>query len=79
MSNLTRWIHTLAISVTIHYVGEKPTVILYTTFVAIVVSHIRRIGGQPKKTKKLVYTVANYAPRGLLNREMYTVVCTRYR
>ena len=70
MDNLTRLIHTLAICVTIHNVGDKPIVILYTTFVAIVVSHIQRIGRQPEK---LLYTVANPAPRGLLNREMYTV------
>ena len=58
MGNLTRLIHTLAICVTIHNVGDKPTVILYTTFIAIVVSHIQRIGRQ-----KLLYTVANPAPR----------------
>ena len=36
---------------TIHNVGDKPTVILYTTFkfVAVVVSHIQRIGRQPGK------------------------------
>ena len=50
MGNLTRLIHTLAICVTIHSVGDKPTVILYTTFNAIVVSHIQRIGRQPGKT-----------------------------
>ena len=50
MGNLTRLIHTLAICVTIHNVGDKPTVILYTTFIAIVVSHIQRIGRQPGKT-----------------------------
>ena len=50
MGKLTRLIHTLAISVTIHNVGDKPTVILYTTFIAIVVSHIQRIGRQPGKT-----------------------------
>ena len=49
MGNLTRLIHTLAICVTIHSVGVKPTVILYTTFIAIVVSHIQRIGRQPGK------------------------------
>ena len=49
MGNLTRLIHTLAICVTIHNVGDKPTVILYTTFIAIVVSHIHRIGRQPRK------------------------------
>ena len=37
-------------SVAIHNVGDKPTVILYTTFIAIVVSHIQRIGRQPEKT-----------------------------
>ena len=36
--------------VTIHNVGDKPTVILYTTIIAIVVSHIQRIGRQPGKT-----------------------------
>ena len=48
----TPLIHTLAmfIYVTIHNVGDKPTVILYTTFIAIVVSHIQRIGRQPEKT-----------------------------
>ena len=50
MGNLTRLIHTLAICVTIHNVGDKTTVILYTTFIAIVVSHIQRIGRQPGKT-----------------------------
>ena len=50
MGNLTRLIHTLAMCVTIHNVGDKPTVILYTTFIAIVVSHIQRIGLQPGKT-----------------------------
>ena len=50
MGNLTWLIHTLAICVTIHNVGDKPTVILYTTFIAIVVSHIQRIGRQPGKT-----------------------------
>ena len=51
MGNLTRWIHTLlAVCVTIHNVGDKPTVILYTTFIAIVVSHVQRIGRQPGKT-----------------------------
>ena len=50
MGNLTRLIHTLAVRVTIHNVGDKPTVILYTTFIAIVVSHIQRIGRQPRKT-----------------------------
>ena len=50
MGNFTRLIHTLAICVTIHNVGDKPTVILYTTFIAIVVSHIQRIGRQPGKT-----------------------------
>ena len=50
IGNLTRLIHTLAICVTIHNVGEKPTVILYTTFITIVVSHIQRIGRQPEKT-----------------------------
>ena len=52
--------HTLAICGTIHNVGDKPTVILYTTSIAIVVSHILRIGRQPEK---LLYTVANPAPR----------------
>ena len=37
-------------------------------FVVVVVSHIQRIGCQPKK---LLYTVANPA-RGLLNREKTT-------
>ena len=32
------------------YVGEKPTVILYTTCIAIVASHIQRIGRQPERT-----------------------------
>ena len=50
MGNLIRLIHTLAICVTIHNVGDKPTVTLYTTFIAIVVSHIQRIGRQPEKT-----------------------------
>ena len=50
MGNLTRLIYTLATCVTIHNVGDKPTVILYTTFIAIVVSHIQRIGRQPRKT-----------------------------
>ena len=50
MGNLTRLIHTLAICVTIHNAGDKPTVILYTTFIAIVVSHIQRFGRQPGKT-----------------------------
>ena len=50
MGNFTQLIHTLAICVTIHNVGDKPTVILYTTFIAIVVSHIQRIGRQPGKT-----------------------------
>ena len=50
MGNLTRLIHTLAICVTIHNIGDKPTAILYTTFIAIVVSHIQRIGRQPEKT-----------------------------
>ena len=50
MGNLTRLIHTLAICVTIHNVGNKPAVILHTTFIAIIVSHIRRIGRQPGKT-----------------------------
>ena len=45
MGNLTRLIHTLAICVTIHNVGAKPTVDLYTTFIVIVVSHMR-IGRQ---------------------------------
>ena len=76
MGNLTRLIHTLATCVTIHNVGDKPTVFPYTTFIAIVVCHIQRIGRQPGK---LLYTVANPAPPGLLNREMYTVVRTRYR
>ena len=34
----------------IHNVREKPTVILYTTFIAIVVSRIQIIGRQPEKT-----------------------------
>ena len=38
------------ICVTIHNVGDKPTGILHTTFIAIVVSHIQRIGRQPGKT-----------------------------
>ena len=76
MCNLTRLIHTLAICVTLYNVEEKPTIILYTTFIAIVVSHLQRIGRQ---SEKLLYTVANPVPRGLLNRDMYTVVCTRYR
>ena len=59
---LTRLIHTLAICVTIHNVGDKPTVILYTTFIAIVVSHIQRIG-LVANPKKLLHTVANPAPR----------------
>ena len=50
MGNLTRLIHTLAICVTIHNVGDKPTVILYTTFIAIVVARIQRIGRQPRET-----------------------------
>ena len=51
MGNLTRLIHTLAICVTIHNVGNNPTVILYTTFIAIVVAHVQRIiGRQPGKT-----------------------------
>ena len=50
MGNLTRLIHTLSICVTMHNVEDKPTVILYTTFIAIVVSHIQRIGRQPGKT-----------------------------
>ena len=50
MGNLTRLIHTLTICVTIHNVGDKPTVTLHTTFIAIVVSHIRRIGRQPGQT-----------------------------
>ena len=50
MGNLTRLIYTLALCVTIHNVGDKPTVILYTTFIAIVVSHIQRIDRQPEKT-----------------------------
>ena len=37
-------------AVTVHTVGDKPTVILYTTFIAIVVSHIQRIGRQRGKT-----------------------------
>ena len=37
-------------AVTIHNVGDKPNVILYTTFIAIVVSHIQRIGRQRGKT-----------------------------
>ena len=37
-------------AVTIHNVGDKPTVILYTTFIAIVVAHIQRIGRQRGKT-----------------------------
>ena len=59
MGNLTRLIHTLAICVTIHNVGDKPTVILYSALVA--------------NPEKLLYTVANPAPRGLLNREIYKV------
>ena len=47
MGNLTRLIHTLVTCVTIHNVGDKPIVILYTTSIAIVVSHIQRIGRQP--------------------------------
>ena len=47
-------------------VGEKPTVV-----VVVVVSHIQRIGCQPEKTT-LIYTVANPAARGLLNREKRT-------
>ena len=50
MGNLTGLIHTLALCVTIHNVGDKPTVILYTTFIAIVVSHIQRVGRQAGKT-----------------------------
>ena len=51
MGNLiTRLIHKLATCVTIHNVGDKPTVFPYTTFIAIVVSHIQRIGRQPGKT-----------------------------
>ena len=50
MGNLKRLINTLAICVTIHKVGDKPTVILYATFIAIVVSHIQRIVRQPRKT-----------------------------
>ena len=84
MGNLTRLIDTLAICVTIHNVGDKPTVIMYTTFISNVVSRIQRIDRQPGKTTLyLLYTVANPAPRGLLNREMYTdrlflSSCTRY-
>ena len=52
--------YTCYIYVAIHNVGDKPTVILYTTFIAIVVSHIQRIGRQPET---LLYTVANPAPR----------------
>ena len=62
MGNLTRLIHTLAIYVTIHNVGDKPTVIMYTTFIAIVVSHIQRIF-LVANPKKLLYTVANPVPR----------------
>ena len=62
MGNLTRLIHALAICVTIHNVGDKPTVILYSTFSALVAN-----------PEKLLYIVANPAPRGLLNREIYTV------
>ena len=68
MANLTRLIHTLAICVTMHNVGDKPTVILYSTFSVLVAN-----------PEKLLYTVANPAPRGMLDGEMYTVVCTRYR
>ena len=50
MGKLTRLIYTLAKYVTIHNVGDKPTAIQFTTFIAIVVSHIQRIGRQPGKT-----------------------------
>ena len=50
MGSLKRLIHTLAICVTIHNVGDKSTVILYNTFIAVVVSHIQRVGRQPGKT-----------------------------
>ena len=50
MGNLTRLIHTLAICVTIHNVGDKPTVTVYSTFIAIVVSRVQRIVRQPRKT-----------------------------
>ena len=72
MGNFTRLIHTLAICVTIHNVPEKPTVIpvnyiyrhrCFSTFSVLLVAN----------PKKLLYTVANPAPYGVLNREIYTV------
>ena len=67
-------IHTLATCVTIHNVGDKPTVILYIAFIALVVSHIQRIGRQPEK---LLYTVANPAPRAWSAEQgnVYSSVC----
>ena len=53
--------------------GRSPSLYCTTTLIAIVVSHIQRY--QPKK---VLNTVANPA-RGLLNREMYTVVYMRYQ
>ena len=61
MGNLIRLINTLAICVTIHNVGDKPTVILPSLFLTFSV-----LVANPKK---LIYTVANSAPRGLLRRE----------
>ena len=46
--------------VTIHKVGDKPTVILYTTFIAIVFLTFSVLVANPKN---LLYTVANPAPR----------------
>ena len=60
MGNLTRLIHTLAICVTIHNVGDKPTVILYTTFMLSLFLTFSVLVANPKK---LLYTVANPAPR----------------
>ena len=58
MGNLIRLIDTLVICVTIHNVGDKPTVILPSLFLILVAN-----------PEKLLYTVANPAPRGLLSRE----------
>ena len=77
MGNLTRLIHTLAICVTIHNVGDKATVILYTIHLSP--SLFLTFSVLVANPEKLLYTVvANPAPRGLLNREICTVVCTRY-
>ena len=63
-------------AVTIHNVGASPPLFctlylspsLFRTFSVLVAN-----------AEKLLYTMANPAPRGLLNREMYTVVvCTWY-